>query len=120
MHLLLRWLINALALILVSKVVPGFHIDTLFHALIAALVLGLINATIRWVLIVLTLPINVLTLGLFTLVINALMILLASNIVDGFTVDGFSPALWAAIVLWLISWITNALIGSDPQHPRIA
>jgi putative membrane protein len=118
--MLLRWLINTLALILVSKIVEGFHVDTFFHALIAALVLGLVNATIRWVLLVLTLPINVLTLGLFTFVINALMILFVANIVKGFSVDGFMPALWAALVLWAISWITNSLIGGNEQPQKLA
>lgn len=113
--MLWRWLINTLALILVSRIIPGFHIDSLFHAFIAALILGLVNATIRWVLVVLTLPINILTLGLFTFVINALMILLVSNIVKGFTVDGFAAAFWAGLILWLISWLTNSLIGQNQK-----
>lgn len=114
--MLWRWLINTLALILVAQIVPGFHIDSFFHALVAALILGLVNATIRWVLVVLTLPINVLTLGLFTFVINALMILLVASIVKGFTVAGFAPAFWAALILWLISWVTNFLIGNEQRQ----
>lgn len=110
MQLLLRWLLNALALIAVTNIVPGFHIDTFYHALMAALVLGLVNALIRPLLIILTLPVNILTLGLFTFVINALMILLAATIVKGFSVSGFAPAFLAAIALWAISVLTNWFI----------
>jgi len=111
--LLLRWIINALALILVAHIVPGFTITSFYTALIAALVLGLINATIRWVILVLTLPLNILTLGLFTLVVNAGMILLASSVVKGFTVTGFGPAFMAALALWIISLLTNWFIGHE-------
>lgn len=117
MILLLRWLINALALILVSNLIEGFTFDSFYAALITALVLGLVNATIRWILLVLTFPINFLTLGLFTFVINALMILLVSTIVKGFEVAGFGPALWAAILLALISWVTNWIVR-DEQFRR--
>ena len=105
--LLLRWLLNALALILVSYIIPGFHVDSFYAALITALVLGLVNATIRPLILLFTLPINILTLGLFTFIVNAVMILLVATIVKGFVVTGFGPALLAAIILWLISLITN-------------
>ncbi len=111
--LLLRWLLNALALLIVSSLVLGFQIDSFFAALIVALVLGLVNAFIRPILLLLTLPITIFTLGFFALVINALMILLVSNIVKGFTVTGFWPAFWGAIVLWLISWGSNYLLQSE-------
>jgi putative membrane protein len=109
-YLIFRWIINALALVVVANVVPGFGLETFYNALIAALILGLVNALIRPLLFVLTLPVTVLTLGLFTFVINALMIWLASTIVQGFVVDGFVPALLAAIVLWIISLLTNWFI----------
>jgi putative membrane protein len=115
--LLLRWLLNALALILVANVVSGFHVDSFWAALIAALVLGLVNAIIRPILLVLTLPINILTLGIFTFVVNALMILLASSILEGFEVDGFGPAFWGSILLWLISMVTGALLSSGKDRP---
>ena len=105
--LILRWLINVLTLLVVANLVNGFTIHSFYAALIAALVLGFVNATIRQVLIVLTLPITVLTLGLFTLVINALMILSVYTIVRGFDVAGFAPAFWAAVWLALISWLSN-------------
>ena len=112
--LILRWIINALSLLIVAQVVPGFSIHSFWTALIAALVLGFVNATIRWVLIVLTLPINLLTLGAFTLVINALMILLVRSIVKGFDVASFGAAFLAALLLWLISLATTwFLSGSD-------
>lgn len=105
--LILRWIINALTLMIVAQIVPGFTVHSFWTALIAALVLGLVNSTIRWILLVLTLPINILTLGLFSFVINAAMILLVSSIVKGFDVVGFMPALIAAVVLWLISLATS-------------
>ena len=111
--LLLRWLLNALTLILVSYLVPGIHVDTLFAALIAALILGLVNAVIRPVVLILTLPINILTLGLFTLVVNAIMLLIVSSVTKGFSVDGFSAAFWGALIIWLISWITNSLLYTN-------
>jgi putative membrane protein len=111
-QLLVRWLLNALALIAVANIVPGVHVDTFYHALIAALILGLANALVRPLLIILTLPVTILTLGLFTFVINALMILLVATIVKGFVVTGFVPAFFAAIVLWGFSVLTNWFIQS--------
>lgn len=113
--LILRWIINALALLIVANVVPGFEVGGFFSALIAALVLGFVNATVRWVLIFLTLPINILTLGLFTFVINAAMILLVSSIVKGFDVANFTTALVAAVILWLISLLANWFLEA-PEH----
>ena len=117
--LILRWIINALTLLIVAQIVPGFSIHSFWTAMIAALVLGFVNATIRWVLIMLTLPINILTLGVFTLVINALMILLVSSIVKGFDVASFGAAFLAALVLWLISLVTNWFLAeSDSSTVR--
>lgn len=110
MYLIFRWVINALALIAIAYLVPGFGVETFYNALIAALILGLVNALLRPILIVLTLPVNIMTLGLFTFVINALMIWFVSTIVKGFDVVGFVPALLAAILLWAISLLTNHLI----------
>jgi putative membrane protein len=109
-YILFRWVINALALIIVANVVPGFGIETFYNALIAALILGLVNALVRPLFFILTLPVTIITLGLFTFVINALMIWLASTIVEGFVVEGFAPALLAALLLWVISLATNWLI----------
>ncbi len=113
MRFLLRWLVSALALLLVTKLVAGFHVETFYSALIAALIVGLFNAIIRPVLIVLTLPVSIVTLGLFTFVINAVLLLLASTIVKGFTIDGFLPALMGALILWAVSTLTNWMLHKD-------
>ena len=109
--LLFQWFLYAVALLVVSKLVPGFHVRGLWPALIAALVIGLLNATLGFFLEIVTFPLTILTLGIFLLVINGLMILLAASIVRGFDVRGFLPAFWGAIVLailhMLIRWITK-------------
>lgn len=109
MFLLIRWLIYALTIMLLAYIVPGISVRNFYSALVAALILGLINAVIRPLVILLTLPVNVLTLGLFTLVINALMFWLVATIVKGFDVKNFLAAFLGALVLWLVSWITNVL-----------
>lgn len=118
MILVLRWVLNALALILVSYLVPGVIVAGFYSALIAALLLGFANAIIRPILLLLTLPINLLTLGLFTFVVNAAMILLVSSIVKGFEVESFSVALLAAVLLWFIGWITNTLFEPDIRNTK--
>lgn len=112
MHLLLRWLISAAAIFIVPFIVPGVSIENPWNALMAALVIGLINLFIRPILIVLTLPVTVLTLGLFTLVINALLFWLTSTIVEGFVVSGFVAAFLGALAYWLIAWAGNLLTGT--------
>ncbi len=112
MGLLVQWLLYAIALLVVSKLVPGFHVAGLWPALIAALVIGLLNASLGLVLKILTFPLSILTFGLFLLVINGLMILLASSIVRGFRVHGFIPAFWGAVVLALLGVVIRALTRS--------
>lgn len=107
MRLLLRWLINAFALLAVSQLVAGFHVESLYAAVIAALVLGLLNAVLRPILILLTLPVTIVTLGLFTFVINAFLIWFMSSFVKGVEVAGFLPALVVAIILWAVSTLTS-------------
>lgn len=109
MKLLFRWIFSAAALMLIAYFVPGIRVTNFYAALIAALVLGLINALIRPLLILLTLPINIFTFGLFTLIINALMFWLASSIVKGFYVAGFWPAFWGALIMWVVGWFINSL-----------
>jgi putative membrane protein len=103
--LLVQWLLSAFALMVVSNLVPGFDVQGLGSALAAALIIGLLNATIGFFLKVVTFPVTVLTLGIFLLVINGLMILLASKIVRGFHVAGFWPAFWGAVVLALLGML---------------
>jgi len=109
--LLIRWVINALALILISKVIQGIAVDTIPAAFVAAAVLGVINAVLRPILILLTLPITLLTLGLFALVINGSMLYVAGTVVKGFHVSGFWPSVFGALFLSLISGIANAFIS---------
>lgn len=106
----LRWLLNALVLILVAYLVPGVHVAGFWTAVWVALLLGLLNAVVRPVLVLLTLPINILTLGLFTFIINAGLLLFVSNVTKGFTIDSFGAAVVAAILLWAFGWITSAVV----------
>jgi putative membrane protein len=102
-----RWLINALIVILITHVVPGIHVASFYTALLVALALGILNAVVRPILVILTLPITLVTLGLFTLVINAALFWFVSTVVKGFTVDSFGAAIFGAFVLWLFSFLTN-------------
>jgi putative membrane protein len=111
MRLLLHWVLSALALLLVSHFVPGFTVTSFVWALIAAVVIGLVNATVGTVLRFVSFPLTILTLGLFVLVINALMLKLAAMFSPGFQIVGFLPALEGAIILagahMIIRWITE-------------
>jgi len=108
--ILLAWLINALALLALPYLFSGITVDGFYTALIVALALGLINAIIRPVLIVLTLPLTILTLGLFMLAINGLLFWFVASFVDGFAVSGFWTAVGGAIAYSLISWLCSALL----------
>ena len=105
MRLLLKWVFTALALVLITRFVPGFVVASLSAALVAAIVIGLLNATLGALLKLLTLPIGILTLGLFFLVINAFMLILASHLVPGFAIHGFAPAFIGAIALAILHMI---------------
>ena len=108
--LLARWIVNAAALMLVAYIYPGVHVDSFMAALFAALVLGLVNAVIRPLLVILTLPVTLLTLGLFLFVINALCFWLVAEMVGGFTVGGFGAALVGSILYSLITLVTSWLL----------
>ena len=110
MRILLHWLINAAALLLLPYVFRWVHVDTIGSALIAALVLGLVNALVRPVLLLLTLPVTVLTLGLFIFVLNGLLFWGVGSFVPGFRVAGFWAGVFGAIVYSLISWALAALL----------
>ena len=103
--LLIHWVISALLLLVVAHVVPGFYVSGFMAALIAALVIGLVNATVGTFLKVLTFPLTILTLGIFLLIINALMLMLASRLVSGFHVTGFVPAFWGALILSVLHMV---------------
>ena len=110
MALLLQWILTAIALLIVSRIVPGFQVAGLVPALIAALVIGLLNATLGFVLKIIPFPLSILTLGIFLLVINGIMIMLASALVPGFFVRGFAPAFWGAVVLALLGMVISAVV----------
>lgn len=110
MRLLLAWVINAVALLVLSWALPGIHVSGVGGALVAALVLALLNALIRPVLILLTLPINLLTLGLFTFVVNGFLFWLASRMIEGLRVDGFWWAVLGAIAYSLVSSLIARLV----------
>ena len=108
---LIRWVINAMALLLISQVIRGIEVDGIVAALAAAAVLGLFNAVLRPVLLILTLPLTILTLGLFALVLNGFMLYLVGSLVKGFSVHGFWAAVFGAILLSLVSGVANAFIS---------
>ena len=113
MSLIVRWFINALALMLVAYLYPGVQVAGMFEALIAALVLGLVNALIRPILLLLTLPVTIVTLGLFIFVINAFLFWFVAEIVKGFTVSGFMGALIGSILFSVITILTSWLISGN-------
>lgn len=112
--LIVKWLISALAIFAVGSFLPGIHVADYMTALWAALALGILNAIIRPILLLLTLPINLITLGLFTFILNGFMFWLATKFVTGFTVDGFWWAVLGALLVAAISTFSNRLIlGAD-------
>lgn len=112
MRLILLWILNAVALLAVAYLMPSIQIGSFGAAMLAALLLGLVNAVIRPLLLILTLPATLLTLGLFIFVINGLMFWLAGSIFQGFTVNGFWPAVFGSIIYSVVSWaLTGILLG---------
>jgi putative membrane protein len=114
---LIRAAVVAIGLWLASKVVPGVHIISPESLIAAALLLGIVNAFVRPILVILTFPITLLTLGLFLLVINGLMIEFVSYLLKGFVVDGLWPAILTSIIVSLTSWVMSGWVG--PPHGRI-
>ena len=108
--LIANWFLNALALYVVAYIVPGVHLDNFQAALIASIVIGFLNAIVKPILLLLTLPVTILTLGLFVFVINALMLLLAGSITPGFRVDGLVTAMIGSILLTVVTMIFNSLV----------
>ena len=110
MKLLVVWLVNAVALMAVAYLLPGITVASFVTALIAALVLGLVNAVIRPILVLLTLPATLLTLGLFIFVINGLLFWFVGTFIEGFSVAGFWPGVFGAIGYSIVSWMLSALL----------
>jgi putative membrane protein len=115
MRLLLNWVLSAVAVWIMAQLVPGIHVNGAVAALIAALAIGFINATIGAILKVITFPLTLLTLGVFWFVINALMLELASAVVPGFQVRGFFAAFVGAIVLSLINLVLKGIVGTSGE-----
>lgn len=120
MSILIKWLISATALLLASALFPGISITSLWVALLVAFFLGILNALVRPVLVLLTLPITVLTLGLFIFVINALIFWFVASFVEGFKVDGFLWAFVGALFVSVVSWAMNQFIDKDKKRHRKA
>jgi len=113
MKLILRWVLNAVALMLIPELVSSVKLDSYTAALISAVLLGFVNAIIRPLLILVTLPITILTLGLFTLVINALMFWAVSGLVQGFVVPDFWTAFWGALLYSVLTWMVGLALADD-------
>lgn len=109
-YLIVNWFLSALCLMLVSSLVPGFRVSSFGTALVASLVVGFVNSTLGVLLKLLTLPLTILTFGLFLIVINALMLRMASAVVPGFAVDGFTTAFVAAIVLSVLNTVLRHIV----------
>jgi putative membrane protein len=109
----LRWSINLLALVIAGALISGIKIQSIEMGIIAAGILGIVNAVIRPIVLILTLPINLLTLGLFTLVINAALLELVAYLAPGFVIESFSAAFLGALLISIVSWALNIFIGSE-------
>jgi putative membrane protein len=116
---LLRAAISALGLWVATLVLPGIAFESPSRLAIAALLLGVVNAIVRPIAFILTLPLTLMTLGLFLFVLNAAMVGLVARLVPGFTISGFWTAMGAAVIVWIVSWIGSGLIGSKGRLERI-
>jgi putative membrane protein len=119
MTLILRLLFNTLGLLLIAEFIPGITVDGFYPALIAAIILGLLNIVIKPILLVLTLPITVVTLGLFAFVINAALFLFAASFIQGFSVDSFLYALLGSILMSLVSTLGNRWINPETTKQKV-
>ena len=112
MHgIIFRWLALTLAIIVTAYLVGGIQVSGFWSALFAAAVLGILNAFFRPIILILTLPINILTMGLFTFVINAVLLKMASGVISGFNVEGFWPAVFGSLLISVVSWLINGFIS---------
>lgn len=116
MGIFIRWLILTAAIVAASYLIDGIRISGFFSAFCAAAVLGILNALFRPILFILTLPINIMTFGLFTFVINALLLKMSSGVIPGFDVHGFWSAIFAALIISGVNWILSSFIN---EHGRI-
>jgi len=115
---IIRLLISAVSLIIVAYLIPGITFDSYLTVLFAALILGIVNAIIRPVILILTLPINILTLGIFTFIVNAFMLWIVHLLISGFHITNFSTAIWGALIYWIINWIINIFFIEPDDNNR--
>ncbi len=113
--LVIRWVIMTVAVLIAASIIPGFRIDSPFSAFLAAVLLSLVNAFVRPVLIILTLPINLMTLGIFVLVINGILISLVAWLVSGFAISSFGAAFLGALVISVVGTLLNMMVGEDKE-----
>jgi len=109
--LLIRWIVLTAAILAASYLLEGIAVTSFWSALAAAAILGVLNVILRPIILILTLPVNILTLGLFTFVINAALLMLVSGLIPGFDVRGFWPALWGSIIISIVSWLLTVFIS---------
>lgn len=117
--LIVRWLILIVAITLASYLIDGIRINGVFSAIFTAAILGLLNVFFRPILLILTLPINILTLGLFTFVINAFMLKMVSGVIPGFDVHGFWPAIFGSLIISAVNWILSSFINEKGRVERV-
>lgn len=113
--MLIRWIVLTLAILLAAYLLPGITVGGPFSAFFAAAALGILNALFRPILLLVTLPLNILTLGLFTFVINALMLMMASGVISGFHVQGFWWAVLGSLIITAVNWLSSSLINEHGQ-----
>ncbi len=114
--LFIRWLLLTFAIMCASYLIDGIRVSSFFSAFFAAAMLGILNVFFRPIILILTLPINILTLGLFTFVINALMLKMASSVISGFHVEGFWAAVFGALVISVVNWLLTSFVN---EHGRV-
>jgi len=112
-RVVIHWVLSAIALMAVANLVPGFYVNDIRSALVAAAVIGVLNATLGFILKVITFPFAILTAGIFLLVINAAMIMLAAKFVSGFVVYGWTPAFWGAVVLAILGILIRLIMKDE-------
>lgn len=110
---LLRWSMNFLSLVIAASLIKGVRIESVGMGILAAGILGVVNAVIRPLVLLLTLPITLITLGLFTLIINAVMLQIVASLVPGFTIETFSAAIVGALVVSVVSWVLNIFVSGE-------
>jgi putative membrane protein len=118
MRFLVRLVVNGVAVMVAAYLIPGLHVATISSAFIAGIVLGLVNAVVKPLLFVLTLPFTLITLGLFIFVLNAICLALVAWLVPGFSISGFGAAFLGALVITLVSWLLNGILTDEDSRPR--